>query len=398
MRRAGALVALHAALLAFPAGALAGGAGHNPQTKKLEAAFTVALSQRINSGDGCYPAPPGLAAAVRSGASLRTGVAARLKAVRRRGIVYVVRKGTSCNGVRFALRYKRVVYVLDSLRGEVRVIGRKRSRRDPAIAGNRGPLRRLRIATRTFALTTPDRRERLDVRCPRKTFPLGGGSVSSPGLGADGEGFYPHSFERLGAQRGWHITGWVFDPGGGTPASRNVTVQAVCGRGLVPTSSPHRTTFVRPGVARTVVARCPRGKYLMSGGFQRTDFLSDGGNYVTESRAIGPKAWRVSGNAHGYYGGELTAIAYCVESKRPLLSEVSASTPLPFGASAGVTTPPCPRGRRLTSGGFSANGSQQTFFAGGSINANGSWSVSGHGIFGSAPGLTAYGYCLRAKG
>jgi hypothetical protein len=383
------------ALLACPASAFADGAGHNPPTRKLEAAFTVALSERVESEDACYPAPPRLAAAIRAGAGLRTGVAAKLGSARRQDVVYVIVRGTSCNGVRLALRHRTDLYALDSLRGEVRVIGRSDAQRDASVVGNRGPLRALRLVTRTYQLTTPNRRDRLEVRCPGKTFPIGGGLVSSPGLGADGEGVYPHSSERLGAQRGWHFGAWLFDPGGGTPAARTVTVQALCGLGLVPMSSPHKTVFVEPGQTRTAVARCPRGQYLMSGGFQRTDFLSYGGNYVTESRAIGPAAWRVSGHAFGEIGGELTAIAYCVQSKRKLLTEVSASTPLAFGESAVATTPPCPRGLRLALGGFSANGSQQTFYGGGSINGNGTWSASGHGIFGAASALTAYGYCLQ---
>lgn len=385
------------ALLACPASALADGAGHNPPTRKLEAAFTVALSERVASANSCYPGPTRLAKVIRMREGLRTGVAANLKSVRRTDVVYVISAGTSCNGVRIAIRNGKALYALDSLKGEVRVVGRSEAERDASVVGNRGPLRALRLATRTYLMTAPDRRDRLEVHCPGKTFPLGGGMVSSPGLGADGEGVYPHSYERLGAQRGWHFGAWLFDPGGGTPAARYVTVQAVCGLGLVPMSAPHRTTFVKPGETRTVVARCPRGQYLMSGGFQRTDFLSYGGNYVTESRAIGPAAWQVSGHAFGNFGGELTAIAYCVRSKRPLLTEVSASTPLPFGESAQVTTPPCPQGLRLALGGFSANGSQQTFYGGGSINGNGTWSASGHGIFGAASALTAYGYCLQAK-
>ena len=273
--------------------------------------------------------------------------------------------------------------------------GRAAARRREALLANRGPTRALRLVTRTFLLTAADRRERLEVRCPGGTLPLGGGLSSSPGLGADGEGVYSHSLERLGAQRGWHSGVWLFDPGEDGANPRAVTVQGVCGLGLAPMSSPHATVFIKPGETRTAVARCPRGQFLMSGGFQRTDFLSDGGNYVTESRAIGPNTWRVTGHAYGDYGGELTAIAYCVKSKRPLVTEVSASTPLPFGQAATATTPPCPQGLRLTFGGFSANGSQQTFFAGGSFNGDGTWSASGYGFFGSADSLTAYGYCLR---
>lgn len=397
MRRLLISLAVLAALLTAAASAHGDGAGNNAPTRKLEAGFTVSLSARVGSRDGCYPAPPGLAKLIRKETGNRTAVAAKLGSTSELNVVYVVRKGSSCNGVRLALRHTSGLYLLDSVRGEVRVVGRAEAvRRASVVRQNRGPLRGLRFATGSFEIGVPNRRDRFDVRCPGKTFPLGGGVVSSPPIAADGEGFYPHSFERLGAQRGWHISGWLFDPAKDGAATRNVTLQVVCGLGLVPMSSPHRTTFTRPGETRTVVATCPSGQYLMSGGFQRTDFVRFGGNYVTESRALGGRAWSVTGHAYGAYGGELTAIAYCVKSKVPLVVEVSASTPLPFGASATATTPACPAGRRLTFGGFSAGGSQSTFFAGGSINVDGTWSASGYGYFGPAPSLTAYGYCLQA--
>ena len=97
--------------------------------------------------------------------------------------------------------------------------------------------------------------------------------TSSPAPGPDGEGIYPHSYERLGAQRGFHISEVLFDA---TPASttpRNVTLQTVCARGLVPANpSPHKTVFIRTGETKTATARCPKGQYLITGGFQRTDF------------------------------------------------------------------------------------------------------------------------------
>jgi hypothetical protein len=49
----------------------------------------------------------------------------------------------------------------------------------------------------------------------------------------------------------------------------------------------------------------------------------------------------------------------------------------------------------MTAGGFSANGSSATFFGGGSINGDNTWTARGFGFFGSAPVLTAYGYCLQ---
>jgi hypothetical protein len=145
-----------------------------------------------------------------------------------------------------------------------------------------------------------------------------------------------------------------------------------------------------------VTATCPKGQQLMSGGFQRTDTLSWGGNYVTESRAISSRAWRVSGSAHGKFGGEITAIAYCVrDGGPPLMTEVAAEVPVPVGTAATATTPQCPDGYVLTTGGFSANGSRHMLFADGAINPDNSWSATGYGKFGDTSAMTAYGYCLQ---
>ena len=390
-RRSLPLIALLVALLVLPASASAGGQGHNGPTRKLEASFTIVLRDRVSSNTACYKKPSALAKLIRKKKGLKTGVAA--KSAPKGGRIYVLKKGTNCNKVRMAFRQGRDVYILDSGVGEIRLVGKNRGENTAKL--NRGPLRALTVAGKSFGVNSPNRRLRFEAKCPGKTYPLGGGMVTSPGLGPDGEGIYPHSFERLGAQRGWHITAWLFDPTG-NGANRNLTVQVVCGKGLVPMSSPHKTAFVRPGETKTVTSVCRKGQVLMSGGYQRTDFLNDGGNYVTESRAVSSKAWRVTGTAYGNYGGELTSLGYCVKSKRSLLTEVaSPATPVPFGMPATATTPPCPGKGRLTAGGFSAGGATQTFFAGGSINQDNSWTARSYGFFGPSPALTAYGYCLQ---
>ena len=191
------------------------------------------------------------------------------------------------------------------------------------------------------------------------------------------------------------MTAWYFRSDGVDKGTWNVGIQAVCGLGLAPLSAPHTTTFTQPGEYKTVVARCPAGQYLLSGGFQRTDFLAPGGNYVTENRAISPQAWLVSGRAFGEFGGELTAIAYCTKASGPLLTEVT-SQPVPVGffQAGSTTTAKCPPGQVMSIGGFSTNGKQDTWSTGGRINGDNTWTVEGYGRFGSTDALTAYGYCL----
>jgi hypothetical protein len=417
LRAAGLLTAVLVGLAACADGAVAvRSGGHNPPTRKLEAAFKVAGGLRAASEDGCYPPPRRLAALIRTWAHPEADVAADFDSVHRRNVVYVIRRGTFCGRVRLALRARGRLFILDTAGGEVYVQGQRNRQGTESQRAGRGPLRALALVTQGYRFAKPNRAKRLLVACPKGSFPLGGGMTSTPPLSTDGEGVYPQSYERLGVQRGYHITALVIDPSPADTTPRWTTIQVVCGRGLVPTSSPHKTVFVRRHQTNTAIARCPRGQYLFSGGFQRTNFttpfLTFGGNYITESRAISPQAWQVTATAAGHDGGELTAIAHCVRNKRPLMTEVSASTPLAAGRSATPTTPPCPPGLELAAGGFSFGGlqqaffaggvsfggSQQAFFAGGHLDPDGTWSATGFGYFGGAPSLTVYGYCLRVRG
>lgn len=400
MRRILSPIAVVAGLLVCATSASAGiHGGFNKPSNRLEIAFKLALFERAADPNGCYPSATQLAADVHRKANLKTAVAAGDGGARRLGVVYVIRRGTNCDHIRLGYRTPQGLYILDSDHGPVEPPGRSSKRNR---TGHIGRLTGLTIATGSSRLSGPNETKRLTVNCPGKTAPLGGGFSSSPSPGPDGEGVYPHSFERLGVQRGYHVSATVVDP---TPASttpRQATIQAVCANGLIPaTPSPHRTVFVRPGQTKSVTASCPRGQVLFSGGFQRTDFrnagLPDGGgDYITESRAIGPKTWEVTGRAYGSFGGELTAVALCVGHGRPLLTEVSASTPVLAGQSATATTPACPAGRQLVAGGFSENGTDQGFVSSGSLNRDGTWSASAYGFFGAVPSFTAYGYCLRA--
>ena len=399
MRRAATLISLTAVLitsLLLSANAVAAGPGHNLPTKRLEGAYKFALQDRRFDPAGCY-APPNELAPILTDATGRTvGVSRGPGSLRVLNRVYVLKSGTNCNRLRMALRAVGGTYVLDSNKGTIRILGRKGA----ATPGFAGTLRRVSLATQTFKLNKPDTAPRLEVLCPRGTEPVGGGMSQSPGVGADGEGIYPHSYERLGAQLGFHISVVVLDPSPNQTTARDVTVQTVCGRGVEPaTPTPHKTVWIRTGQHRSVTARCPKGQFLVSGGFQRTNFRSDGGDYITESRASGPKAWTVSGSAYGPTGqGELTAIAYCAKMKKPKLTQVR-SGPVPVTANAvgSTTTSACPKGKRLVAGGFSSGGSSNAFYAEGTINANNTFTSRSYGFFGPVSSLTSYGYCWPSK-
>jgi hypothetical protein len=246
----------------------------------------------------------------------------------------------------------------------------------------------------TFTLSGANEKRRLTVGCPGHLVPLGGGMTSSPPPDADGEGIYPHSYERLGVQHGYHSTVVLFDPSPGSTQSRSVTLQVACSRKQHHVTPPHRTVFVSPGQTKTAVATCPGRRHLFGGGFQRNDFTARGGDYITDSHAISSKSWSVTAHAFGGFGGELTAIAYCWRSKKPLLTEVSGSATAGDGRFATATTPPCPVGH-LVFGGFSSSPAGSVLLTNGAFNGDGSWSASAMNHFGPTASITAYGYCLK---
>jgi hypothetical protein len=390
-----AAMAATPALLTGPASAVGPvHGGYDRPTRLLERAFKIALFERSGREDGCYPAPAALPKLFQEHGNLKTAVVRGFGGVRRAGVVHVLKKGTNCNRLMLATPARGKTYVLDSVRGPVYVRGGKKKVVD---VGRLGKLSGLVLVTKEYRMSTPDAVERLEILCPGGRFPLGGGMIIGTPLGPDGEGIYPHSYERLGAQRGWHVSAVLIDPSNATTATHRVSIEALCARGITGEAiGPRKTVFLKSGQTKSVTVRCPAKTFLVSGGFQRTNFRTPGGNYITESRAVGSKAWRVSGRAFGDFGGELTAMAYCVRHKGRILTEVSGSTALAAGQSATATTPPCPKGRRLVTGGFSADGSPNAFFAGSSLNPDGTTSATGFGYFGPAPSFTAYGYCARA--
>ena len=393
MRRLLPIVAVLAGTLALSGSASAAQGGYDVPTKRLEGVFKIALFERAGSDDGCYPSPNELLPKLEGKTTVQVKIAPSFKAIKKAGVVYIIGGRTNCNRLVEGLVYGGKLFVLDSNYGPVYVQGN--AKKETAV-GMLTKLKNLTTASSSLTLDKPDQVQRLTVECPGKTAPVGGGML--PGtISPDGEGIYPHSYERLGVQLGWHVSAVLIDPSHASTGTHRATVEVMCARGVPQPVGPRKTVFVKSGQTKSATARCPGKTFLMAGGFQRTDFRTPGGDYITESRAISPKAWRVTGHAFGDFGGELTAMAYCVRHKGPVFQEVSASNPVPLGQTATASTPTCPKGRRLTSTGFSMNGSEAAFFGGSTLNADGTSTATGFGYFGAAPSMTAYGYCQIAS-
>jgi hypothetical protein len=391
--------------LGTPQGVVQG--GYDEATGALEGGFKIMAIKRVFSKDECYPAADEVATTLRQDLHREVVVTSSLDSVQGLNLINVIADETQCDRLVLALRAgaKGRVFVLDSNYGPVYLEGGKGNTGESQ-AGAAGPLRDLTSASKEFRMREADGTSRLEVLCQDGAHPMGGGFFNATPLGKDGEGVYSHSYERLGAQGGFHDTATLVDPSQNSTATHRVVVQVVCGQGLVPTASPHATTYVHRHETASVTAHCPKGTQIFSGGFQRTNFTTPGvkrsgghvygGDYITESRADGTDGWRVSGGATGENGGELTAIAYCGEDPSLPIKEVSTEVSVGEKRAASATTPACPSGYALISGGFSFNDSHDALFADGYFTRGGRWAATGYGWFGSAD-LTAYGYCAQAR-
>ena len=389
--------------LATPQGLVQG--GYDEATGSLEGGFKIMAIKRVFSEDECYPGPNEIVTTLRRDLHRDVVVAPNLNSIQGVDLINVIDNQTDCERLVLAIRAgaKQRIFVLDSDYGPVYLASAKKDNGQPE-AGAAGPLRDLTAATEEFRMSDPDGTSRLEVLCPDDSHPMGGGFYNVTALGGDGEGVYSHSYERLGAQGGFHDTATLVSPSQ-KPTKRRVQLQVVCGQGVVPEASPHATTYVHRHESATVTAHCPEGTQIFSGGFQRTNFTTPGverwgghvygGDYITESRAEG-NGWRVSGGATGENGGELTAIAYCAEDRSLPVRTVSTAVSVGEHKSASATTPRCPKDHVLISGGFSFGDSHDALFADGYFTRGGRWAATGYGWFGSAD-LTAYGYCAAAR-
>jgi hypothetical protein len=270
----------------------------------------------------------------------------------------------------------------------------------------------------SLVMSAANESPRAVVLCPGKLEPYGGGQSASPGpLPMEGEGVYPHSYERLGAQSGFHSTPVLYDPVTkgqrnpftGAPGSTRtyaVLLQVLCTGKFGKLSDPHDIALDVPsGTSVTLNAFCRGKTVLVGGGFQRMAFEAAGGVYPQESRMVSKTEWQATGVAFGTIKNDAVSIGYCMGSpkKKQLLTEVSSTVAIAPGQVGFTTTPSCTGGRKLISSGFDLNpkstGPAQTamLFADGIINANQSFTGSAYNGTTVTGTLTVYGYCIKNK-
>ncbi len=171
-------------------------------------------------------------------------------------------------------------------------------------------------------------------------------------------------------------------------------------------------SFVSPGSAEAVVASCPRGSKVVSGGFDAPGFSRQNGPRVLAltSKRVGKSRWRVEGfNIPGESGGSppqgdgpgvLISYAYCVRRGPALVTRPKRVKVPPGGFRAAVVR--CPRGTRALSGGFDGNlAFSPSPRAAGTVTSKRlgarTWRFAALNVADSALSarLTAYAYCAR---
>lgn len=142
-----------------------------------------------------------------------------------------------------------------------------------------------------------DETETATARCPRGMKALSGGFVAEFD---DDSTVLPH-VSRMSGKREWETTAHNY------ANTDDLTAQVNCrdGKGLKKVAVTETTSSVET----ELVAKCERGRRVISGGFASDAIISKGGPFFQESRKQGKRKWVVS--VFNIGSEQITAYAYC---------------------------------------------------------------------------------------
>jgi hypothetical protein len=189
------------------------------------------------------------------------------------------------------------------------------------------------------------------VNCRRGTRVTSGG-FDVPGFTADSSTFVLTTASVRDGGRTWSSSA---ENNSSSPSSGTLVDFAYCSDELprLRTKSKSSDTVPNGGV-KSLTVHCPRGGEAIAGGFKTP---GSGMNQVAlfESRRIGQRQWRVTGEGTSLSESRLRAFAYCASDKLGL--EAKASSDSTDQESTDVAAKAkCKRGERPISGGFEMEG------------------------------------------
>jgi hypothetical protein len=240
--------------------------------------------------------------------------------------------------------------------------------------------------------------------CPPRTRVIGGGFFTPPRSPAGGD---PAVFESYRSSRqGWTSSA---QPLGGMPII--LWSYGYCRRTNLSISDVSAGATVPPGGTGTAAATCPRGRRLVSGGFQSSTGGSGGSAALpVTDMATAPSTWTVLSTSASPATMNVTVHAYCMRGVRPpvLVSSTASSVLSPF-LMLSASSPGCPvpkkakrKGkkkprRQLSAGGFSVTSTPSYFRVFNSAKTQRLWTVAAQNASDSntaATSLTSQGVCL----
>jgi hypothetical protein len=257
-----------------------------------------------------------------------------------------------------------------------------------AVAGNR-----LKTKSATEAVGVDDNGSS-HARCKRGTNAVSGGFETE----FDSEPIFTSPIIRVNESRGTGRRGWTTSGFNSGYADGDLTTFVYC-RDQKPTQVTN-TVAAPVGEFVTATAKCPAGTKVISGGFEGSPIDPVGPTpvlYFSESRRATKRTWEASAYTTGTESGELTAIAYCDDAKKPKARD--ASVTLNDATRSADVIARCKRRERAISGGFGSpdfsNQDTAKVFASRRAGKRG-WSVNSfYGDFGAPVEVTAYAYCER---
>jgi hypothetical protein len=181
--------------------------------------------------------------------------------------------------------------------------------------------------------------------CPRgKTAVSGGYSTAPYDPTYTNSQIYPSGSFKVGS-RGWKE--FAYQVGG---ASGDFTDHVYCRRGPALVTRSATATVVSGGI-NSATATCPRGRKVVSGGFNSPGYSDDFTGASVQPYAFhkfGARGWLVREINFGATDGSFVAFAYCADRGVQVRTAVTMIQPYPATGSA---TASCAAGERVISGG-----------------------------------------------
>ncbi len=223
----------------------------------------------------------------------------------------------------------------------------------PVQGAPKGKLPKLPEVTVTASATGAFNVATATATCPKGRKAISGGyTTSAPSIPNHWLNVYES--QRVG-QNAWRVSGVQYFP---APATDTLAAHVYCDtlRGKIATSSAAVPLTATLHGTTSVLALCPAGTKMLSGGFATPAANAMDASYVSRSAPAGASGWVVDAtNLSGTAARNVTGLANCLKlAKAKQISEEVAVLG-PANTTRSVRTPACPKNTIVRGGGFATS-------------------------------------------